>query len=69
MKTFLVCSMQYLGHTHSKIVFTVCPKFRFNWASCIISIGRVPGGLGDLKPPIGLWEGRQKRTQPLRALE
>ena len=29
--------MQYLEHTYNKNVFIIYLKFRFNWASCILS--------------------------------
>ena len=32
-----VCPMQYLGHTDTKKLFVSYQKFRFNWASCILT--------------------------------
>ena len=29
--------MQYLGHTYIKLLFVAYLKFKFNWASCILS--------------------------------
>ena len=40
---FLDISMKYKGHTYTKQVFTVCLKFRINWAS-LVSLAR-PGHL------------------------